>query len=203
MITWLKWSGAIGQNDKSIVQCKWSGTWYRCSSENVGSIHHSTCSKTGHCITVLWRAAPMIMNMCLQMYVFIPCVCVCYDSFVYCTGSCSTGTFTKYLCVFNTALQNGTYEVVGKVLAYCLVNRGPAPNFLHSMLYTTITEGADKAKPTVSDIVDLDMRKKMKMVGLTYSIASEKLIERMMHLIVLVWNTRCTVLQRYWHWLVC
>jgi len=43
------------------------------------------------------------------------------------------------------AMQNHTYEVSGRILAYSVVHRGPVPCFLSETLYTAITRGNEAA----------------------------------------------------------
>lgn len=54
--------------------------------------------------------------------------------------------------------------MAGNILAYSLVNRGQAPNFLHPQLYSAITEELHSAHPVVADITDVDMRTKLTQV---------------------------------------
>ena len=50
------------------------------------------------------------------------------------------------------------YENVGKLMAISIANRGPVPCFLHPQLYVALSEGIDKAQPSVSDINDPMLR---------------------------------------------
>jgi hypothetical protein len=52
------------------------------------------------------------------------------------------------------ALEKKTYQVVGQMVAYSIVQGGPAPTFLHPLLYNAITNGIENTAVTVEDVID-------------------------------------------------
>lgn len=60
--------------------------------------------------------------------------------------------------VLFSAEKDDDYETYGKIIAYCLVNGGPAPTFMTKFLYGLLAYGPELAEPTIEDIVDDDYK---------------------------------------------
>jgi len=67
--------------------------------------------------------------------------------------------------MYISALQNHTYEVSGRILAYSMVHRGPLPSFLSETLYTAITKGNEAAFPGIEDVDDVALQGQLKAVS--------------------------------------
>lgn len=83
-------------------------------------------------------------------------LCAC-SMFMYC-ATLHIKTLLVCLVSFGVALEDKTYEVVGRIIAFCIVHKGPLPTFLHSQLYIAISEGCDRAKPVIKDVIDIDQQ---------------------------------------------
>jgi hypothetical protein len=61
-------------------------------------------------------------------------------------------------------LEEGLYEVIGKMIAYIMVHRGPLPRFLHPQLLVAIGFGLQSAHAELDDICDEDLKSQLRMV---------------------------------------
>ena len=55
--------------------------------------------------------------------------------------------------------------MAGRMIAYFLVHRGPAPCFFSEVLYQALTLGPEGTVVSVGDISDADIRHKVQRVG--------------------------------------
>ncbi len=62
-------------------------------------------------------------------------------------------------------MKKNLYFAAGKILAYCIVHRGPKPSFFSPILYRIISEGIDHVNATVDDICDYEVRSRMQAVS--------------------------------------
>lgn len=54
--------------------------------------------------------------------------------------------------------------MIGRMIAYFLVHRSPAPKFFSSLMYDILAYGCESCTPTVADIVDTEMKEKVQKV---------------------------------------
>lgn len=66
-----------------------------------------------------------------------------------------------------SALEKGTYETCGKMLAYLIVHNGPLPKFLSPMLYDMIAGNLDVAV-SLDDVPDYDTKTALEKVHTTH-----------------------------------
>ncbi|XP_056000514.1 G2/M phase-specific E3 ubiquitin-protein ligase-like [Ostrea edulis] len=70
------------------------------------------------------------------------------------------------------AEKDGDYETYGKIIAYCLVNGGPAPTFMSEFLYGLLAYGPEFADPTIEDIVDDEYKEQVQKIEMSTDIES-------------------------------
>ena len=62
------------------------------------------------------------------------------------------------------ALEKGVYRIVGEMLAYMLVHRGPIQNFLDPFLYDVLSKGIECVRAEICNVGDYSLREQLEKV---------------------------------------
>ena len=66
--------------------------------------------------------------------------------------------------VYILALEKGVYRIVGKMLGYMLVHRGPIPNFLDPFLYDVLSKGTEGVRAEIGNVGDYILKEQLEKV---------------------------------------